>query len=156
MIKIRSANESDLEALLEFEQALIKHERPLDNTLKQTEPIYYYDLPALIASEDAKVLIAESNGEAVGCGFGKIEENKAKFKEKRHGYVGLIFVKEEARRRGIAEEIFEHLFKWFREKDVWETMLRVYPENTGAVKAYEKLGYKTGLIEMKMSLRNDT
>lgn len=153
MITIRTAAESDLERLLEFEQSLISYERPLDPTLKQAGKIYYYDLPDLIKSEDAKVLVAERLGSAIGCGFGKIEENKPKFVEKRLGYIGLIFVSEELRRRGIAEKIFEHLFEWFRERDVWEAMLRVYPENTGAVKAYEKFGFKTGLIEMKMSLK---
>jgi len=153
MIKIRSANESDLDDLLEFEQALIKHERPFDSTLKQTGKIYYYDLPELIASDDSLVLIADADGEAVGCGFGKLEENKPKFNEKRHGYIGLIYVDENYRRQGIAEKIFEHLFDWFRERDVWETMLRVYHDNDMAVKAYKKIGYKTGLIEMKMNLR---
>ncbi len=153
MIKIRTATQNDVETLLAFEQELIAHERPLDPSLKQTEKISYYDLPDLVSSVDSLVLIAENKGEPVGCGFGKTEENKPKFTEKRRGYIGLIFVKEEFRRQGIAEQVFERLFEWFRERDVWEAMLRVYQDNSGAVKAYEKIGFKTGLVEMKMTLR---
>ena len=150
---IRTATIDDLETLLEFEQALISYERPLDPTLKKDEKIYYYDLPALIESKESQVFVVELDGEIVGCGFGKIEENKPKFIEKHRGYIGLIYVDENYRRRGIAEKIFENLFEWFKERDVWEAMLRVYHDNDAAVKAYEKIGFSTGLIEMKMNFR---
>ena len=152
-MKIRVATDNDLRSLLRFEQRLIAHERPLDPSLKQDEKIYYYDLPNLISSEDSRVFVAEIAQDIVGCGFGKIEESKPKFKEEKHGYIGLIYVVENYRRQGIAEKILKSLFDWFKEQDVWEAMLRVYHDNDAAVKAYEKIGFKTGLIEMKMNLR---
>ncbi|NNE99017.1 MAG: GNAT family N-acetyltransferase [Pyrinomonadaceae bacterium] len=154
MINIRTAAGEDLPDLLNFEQELIAYERRLDPTMKKDGEINYYDLPELIASEKSRVLIAEANGIAVGCGFARIEENKPKFIERRHGYIGLVYVKEEFRRRGIAENILETLFDWLKERDVWEAMLKVYNDNDAAIKAYEKIGFRTGLIEMKMSLRN--
>ena len=42
-IKIRKASLLDLEQLLDFEQDLIKTERPFDPTVKP-DPVNYYDL----------------------------------------------------------------------------------------------------------------
>ena len=152
-MKIRFATLEDLPILLKFEQELIDHERPLEPALKPEGEIHYYDLAELIVSDGSKVFVAEVDGQIVGSGFGKIEENKPKYIEPRHGYIGFIFVKEAFRRQGIAETILETLIEWFKENDVFEARLRVYSGNDAAIKAYEKKGFSSGLIEMRKSLR---
>lgn len=154
-MKVRIATNNDLETLLEFEQKLIAHERPLDPTLKENEHITYYDLPALMASDDSEVFVAEVNGVIAGSGYGVIEENKSKYRESKYGYIGFIYVKDEFRRQGIADKVMESLFEWFKEKGVNEAMLRVYEGNVGAIRLYEKLGFQKGLIEMKTSLNDE-
>lgn len=57
-IKIRPATSADLETLYHFEQGVITAERPFDPTLKP-DPLHYYDLPAMIASPDVQLLVAE-------------------------------------------------------------------------------------------------
>ncbi len=155
-MKIRIATQNDLETLFDFEQQLIAHERPLDLSLIQGEKILYYDLPTLMEADDSEVFVAEIDGSIVGSGFGKIEENKPKFTEKRYGYIGFIFVRKEFRRQGIAEKIVSHLFDWFKERGLNEALLKVYDGNTGAIKAYEKIGFQSGLIEMKINLKDQT
>ena len=55
-IKIRTATLDDIDILLEFEQGVIKAERPFDVTLG-ADPITYYNLEELI------VISEESEGE---------------------------------------------------------------------------------------------
>ena len=66
-IKIRPANNNDLETLFEFEQGVIEAERPFDPTLK-SEHINYYDLHEMINSNYVELLVAEINGVIVGSG----------------------------------------------------------------------------------------
>lgn len=155
-MKIRIATIDDLDELLEFEQKLIAHERPHDLTIKQSGHITYYDLPEIIKSENSEVFVAEINGEMVGTGYGIIEDNKSKYIEPKHGYIGFIVVKDEYRRQGIADKILKHLFKYFKENGVYEAMLRVYDTNEGAFRLYEKLGFQKALVEMKINLRNNS
>jgi len=153
-MKIRIATKDDLETLLDLEQRLIAHERPLDPSLKQTEKINYYDLEQIIEANDSDVFVAEIEDSIVGSGFGRVDQNASKFTEAQSGYIGFIFVKKEFRRQGIAEKILASLFEWFKARDVTEVLLKVYDGNSGAIKAYEKLGFRSGLIEMKMNLQN--
>ena len=58
MYSIRKATLADLPLLLEFEQALIKVERPMDRTIKEGE-VSYYDIADFIQQADTEVLVAE-------------------------------------------------------------------------------------------------
>ena len=55
---IRKATLADLPLLLDFEQALIKVERPMDSTIKEGE-VSYYDIADFIQQTDTEVLVTE-------------------------------------------------------------------------------------------------
>lgn len=150
-IKIRQATIADLPALLEFEQGLILAERPFDPSLKPGD-INYYDLPDLMENENAKVVVAMQEEQILGCGYAIIRENKPYYKHRRYGYFGFMFVKPESRGLGINGLVMEDLKQWCISKGIRELQLRVYAENTSAIKAYEKTGFKSNMIEMKMEL----
>lgn len=65
---VRPADVSDLNLLLEFEQAVIEAERPFDETIRSGGDVHYYDLEGLISSPDAEVIVAELDSEIVGSG----------------------------------------------------------------------------------------
>ena len=70
-IKIRTATLDDIDILLEFEQGVIKAERPFDVTLG-ADPITYYNLEELIVSDDASLVVAEIEGEIISSGYALI------------------------------------------------------------------------------------
>ena len=61
MITIRKATIEDLPVLLEFEQGVLRAERPMDRTLKLNNT-YYYDIPNLIEDPLVELVIAEFKG----------------------------------------------------------------------------------------------
>ena len=61
MITIRKATIEDLPVLLEFEQGVLRAERPMDRTLKLNNT-YYYDIPNLIEDPLVELVIAEIKG----------------------------------------------------------------------------------------------
>jgi GNAT superfamily N-acetyltransferase len=152
-ITIRKAIHGDLETLLEFEQGIIKTERPFDNTLK-AGLIHYYDLEAMIDAEDVLLLVAERDGELAGSGYARIENVKNYLKHLQHAYLGFMYVKPAFRGKGVNQMIIEALKQWCRERNITEMRLEVYDENVGAVKAYEKAGFKRILTWMRLGLND--
>jgi GNAT superfamily N-acetyltransferase len=148
-IFIRSATTADLPTLLEFEQGIIKAERPYDPTLDD-DPISYYDLSELINSEDAEVLVAECNEKIVASGYAKIKKARHYLDHENYSYLGFMFTRPDFRRKGINRMLIDALREWSLTNGLKEIRLTVYDDNIGAIKAYEKTGFKKHLIEMRL------
>ncbi|NLR82221.1 GNAT family N-acetyltransferase [Chitinophaga eiseniae] len=151
MIHIRPATAADLPVLLEFEQGIVAAERPFDNTLKQGV-IHYYDLAALIAADNAEVLVAEYAGEIIGSGHVRIRDAKPYQVFPEYAYLGFMYVVPEHRGKGVNRMIIEGLGAWAVKQGIRELRLDVYADNAAAVRAYEKFGFRQNLIEMRLPL----
>jgi len=150
-IIVRKAIPADLPFLLEFEQGIIKAERPFDSTLKDGE-IHYYDIAEMIVADNVEVLVAELDNELIGSGYARVEHSKVYLKHPKHAYLGFMYVKPEYRGKGVNKMILDGLENWSREKGITELHLEVYDENIPAVKAYEKAGFSKLLVLMRMGL----
>ncbi|WP_109853546.1 GNAT family N-acetyltransferase [Aquimarina sp. AU58] len=150
---IRTAIIEDLPILLDFEQKIIEAERPMDPTLIQDKKISYYSVKDYILSDHTEVVVAEIEGEIVGSGYGQIRDRKNFFKQKQLGYIGFMYVKDQHRGKGVSQEIIKYLCDWFASKNLEEIRLTVYDQNPRAIRAYEKVGFKKHLIEMRVNLK---
>ncbi|MBC7936144.1 MAG: GNAT family N-acetyltransferase [Rhizobacter sp.] len=150
-ITTRPATLSDLDILLKFEQGIITTERPFDPTLK-TDPISYYNLEALIPSEDAEVIVAIINEEIVASGYALIKYAQPYVDHESYAYLGFMFVPEVYRGQGINKIIVDALKEWAYSRGLKEIRLEVYAENINAIKAYEKVGFKAHMLEMRFRL----
>ena len=63
-----------------------------------------------------------------------------------------MYVKPEFRGKGVIQNIIETLLQWSKNRGLEEARLEVYNDNVNAIKAYEKVGFKKHMIEMKMYL----
>lgn len=149
---VRKATLADLPILLVFEQELIKAERPMDPTIKD-ERISYYDISEFIKNKNSEIYVVELNGNIVASGYAKIKDDKHYLKHKKQGYLGFMFVSEVHRGKGFNKLIVAALLKWCKSRDVDEIRLDVYEHNPSAIKAYEKVGFKKHLINMRLNLK---
>ena len=147
---IRTAVSADLPILRGFEQGIIATERPFNDCLK-SEYICYYDIGALIDGESSSVMVAEEDGVIVGSGYARIKKSKAHLTHEFHAYLGFMYVAPTHRGRGINQLIIQALINWGKSQGMQDFYLEAYADNNSALKAYEKLGFKTTLIEMKLS-----
>ena len=148
MITIRTATPADLPTLLQFEQGVIAAERPYDPTLKEGT-INYYDLPAMIASTNVELLVAEADGRLVGSGYARLENARLYLDHAVYAYLGFMYVDPGYRGQGINNLILDALGKWALTRGVTELRLEVYPDNATAIRAYEKAGFSPILITMR-------
>jgi GNAT superfamily N-acetyltransferase len=150
-VTIRQATRQDLPALLRFEQGVIDAERAFDPTIKDGS-IHYYDLAAMLASDQVHFLVAESGGEPVGCGYARLEAAKDYLRHAVHAYLGLMYVDPRHRGQRVNAKIMAGLKAWSRSRHVTELRLEVYSANRVAIRAYEKAGFSEHMIEMRLGL----
>lgn len=148
-IQIRQARPDELPTLLQFEQNLIAAERPLDVTFI-SEEFHYYDLEKMIRSDEAEVLVAVLGDRLVASGHARILEGKPYNSFKRYAFLGFMYTEPDMRGRGINKMIIDALVEWARKKGLEEVRLQVYADNIPAVAAYEKVGFKKMLTEMRL------
>ncbi|WP_420602506.1 GNAT family N-acetyltransferase [Flagellimonas sp.] len=148
-IILRRATLEDLPILLDFEQELIKAERPFDVTLAE-DPISYYDIGKMIKDDEACVMVAESGGQLIASGYAIPKKARHYLDHEYYAYLGFMYTHPDFRGMGINAKIVEELKKWSHQKGYAEIRLTVYCDNIPAVKAYEKVGFKKHFIEMRL------
>ena len=152
MLNFREAKLNDLPQLLELEQCVIETERPYNTSIK-ADSANYYNLGNLISSNDSYLLVVEVENEIVGTGYAQIRDSKASLEHKQHSYLGFIYVATNLRRQGLSSKIIEELIAWSKSKGIYDFYLDVYVQNSSAVKAYEKVGFKPSLLTMKLNIK---
>lgn len=150
MLVFREASLKDVTKLQLLEQAVVEAERPFNSSIKY-EGAYYYDIPDLISSPDSHLLVAENNNDIVATGYVQIRQSKPSLKHETHGYLGFMYVIPEFRGRGINKIILDKLINWAKVKGITDFYLDVYSENQSAIRAYQKAGFSSSMLEMKMS-----
>lgn len=146
---VRRARKEDLPLLLEFEQGIIRDERPFDPTIAQ-DPIHYYKLDELIDHPEACVLLAEENEEVLASGMARKWQARAYLDHDAYGFLGFMFTRPEHRGRGLNRLITEELIVWCKKAGLNEIRLTVYAGNIAAIRAYEKAGLHGHILEMRL------
>lgn len=147
--RVRKAKLEDIEVLFAFEQGIIEFERPFDPTLAE-DPITYYDLKELIRSEDAEVVVVEYNSQIVASGYAKTKQALPYLNHKKYAYLGFMYTAVNFRGKGLNRLVIDSLRLWSASKGLTEIRLTVYDDNNTAIRAYEKVGFKKHLIEMRI------
>jgi RimJ/RimL family protein N-acetyltransferase len=148
-IVIRKAVDADLEVLLAMEQGVITAERPYDPTIKEN-PVHYYDLKDLMANPKALLLVALYKEKIVSCGYALEKAARSYLDHDTYAYLGFMFTVSDYRGHGINKLIIEGLKEWAYSQGLSEIRLTVYSDNHPAIRAYEKVGFKRHMIEMRI------
>jgi len=148
-IQIRRATLQDLPVLLNFEQGIVEAERPFDVTIRQGK-VSYYDLEKMVQDPNSCVVVAEADGKIVSSGYAIAKPARQYLDHEFYAYLGFMFTDEDYRGQGINALVVDALKKWSQEQGFKEIRLTVYNDNVGAIKAYEKVGFKKHIIEMRL------
>ncbi len=149
-ITIRDAEPQDVPVLLQFEQEIVIAERPFDPTLAD-DPISYYDIKRLITDPSSKIVVALAGARIIGSGFATILKAQEYLSHENYVNLHFMYTDPEFRGKGVNSLIIGRLKKWAQDKQIPEIRLTVYQDNLQAIKAYEKVGFKKHIIEMRLS-----
>lgn len=148
-ISVRNARLEDLPVLLQFEQGIIKAERPFDSTLDE-DPIRYYDLKDLVLSDTAAVVVAVCDSKIIGSGYAISKKAKPYLNHEYYAYLGFMYTDSNYRGLGVNAKIIDTLKEWSLSNGLTEIRLTVYEDNIPAIRAYEKVGFEKHMIEMRL------
>ncbi|SHH10554.1 GNAT family N-acetyltransferase [Flagellimonas flava] len=146
---VRDATMEDLPLLLDFEQELIKAERPFDVTIRE-DPVSYYDIKQMIGDVDAKVIVVESDGQLVSSGYALKKRARHYLDHEYFAYLGFMYTVPSFRGKGLNALIVGELKIWAQAMGLNEIRLTVYEDNQPAIRAYEKVGFKKHIVEMRV------
>ncbi|USD25741.1 GNAT family N-acetyltransferase [Flagellimonas marinaquae] len=149
-VNIRPATMHDLPLLLKFEQEIINAERPFDVTIRKGA-VSYYDIEAMIQDPQACIVVAEIEKKVVASGYAIPKKARHYLDHEYYAYLGFMYTDQQYRGKGINAMIVDELKKWSESAGFKEIRLTVYNDNLSAIKAYEKVGFKKHIIEMRLA-----
>ena len=156
-VKIREATLKDIEVLDNLQNKLGQYEKNFHPFIKKKGRIMYHtlkDLRELIKSKNALVLLAEINEKVIGSGFCRILKNTADWSVySKRAIIRQVFVEEKYRRRDIGKRIIDKLVDWLHKRKIYDIRVMVLSENSNALKAYHKYGFKEYVFEMNYPLK---
>lgn len=156
-LKIRKYTEEDF---YPFVDLVTKHR----NYIQKINKLGFYDTKkdsglflvkkhlADVKKSDGVIMLAEINGNLIGCGVGVLDERKdLDIVKQRYRAVGLIkniFVAAKYRNQGVATEIINQIELYFKKIGCASLRLEVLENNNNAKKLYKELGYENYLSWM--------
>lgn len=144
-MKIRKATKKDLEVILLFLEALLKHHKQfsdfpeLAKDFKANQRRYYRNL---FKNPKSAFFVAEENEKLVGLICGKHGKTTSIFKERDLGEVLDFYVEPAYRNKGIGKKLFMELKKWFKERKLTTMEVSFQVSNKKAQLLYKELGFK--------------
>jgi ribosomal protein S18 acetylase RimI-like enzyme len=152
-LTIRSATIGDLDAIVEMWWESSRYHEEL-------EPRFQYAPDAIdatrqfiskqIESEDSHHWVAQKDDDLVGYVEAMVVERAPIHLHRRIGYLGSIYVKSEARQKGIGTKLWKTAYDWLMTKEVAVINLMVASKNPRALDFWKKLNFREIMVRMEL------
>jgi ribosomal protein S18 acetylase RimI-like enzyme len=156
-IVVRSMTAADLDAVGVLAGRLVRLHHGFDPErylrLDHPERGYARYFRSELESEEAVLLVAEDHGKIVGYAYGRREPRSYNDLLDACGKLHDVYVDESARGRGAGEALVREIFKRLREKGAPRVLLLTAVQNQAAQRLFERLGFRTTMLEMTRELR---
>lgn len=154
---IRRATPGDLAAVGRLGAALLRAHFEFDTDRfmgagDDDESGYAWFLGTQLEAPDSLVLVADLDGVVVGYLYAGIEPRSWKELREEAGFVHDVLVEEDRRGAGLAQALIEEAVAWCRERGVPRVILWTAARNTHAHRLFERLGFRSTMIEMTREL----
>ena len=150
---VRPARPEEREALGELLAGLLAHhgEHPRYATAPDAGS------PAALLADylepgDGRVFVAERDGRLVGVISVALARRPAFFAETVRGHVEHLYVRPDARRRGLGRALVEEAFAWLRRGGASRVELEIDPDNLEGRRFWSALGFETAMQVLERPL----
>ena len=151
---IRLAEATEAERIGELWAEMVAYHALLDPlTFRPTvagAELYARSVLERLADDDARVLVAQADGELVGFVNGFIADITTEmFEPLRCGLLADIYVQADYRRRGLGRQMVERLMIWFRAKGARQFEWHVSASNHEALAFWKSFEGETTMLRMR-------
>ena len=154
LIKVRDATKDDLEDVANLWEKLAKHHADLSDDFAlawDSKRRWSKYLREKFAEISTKLIVAEEDDEIVGFMLCMLSPNIPIYKERKLGVISDAYVREERRKRGVTNKMFDVALKWFKKNKVKSVELRVAMMNPDAQAAWKSLGFAPFMIYERLN-----
>ncbi|MDR5693728.1 MAG: GNAT family N-acetyltransferase [Armatimonadota bacterium] len=154
-IEIRRATSFDIPQIVPLWKELAAYHATLDPAFAispEGGEAYVEYLHTLMRNREALVVVALDQRELVGYAVGRVSTLPRTFLVRRRGYIHDVFVRESYRLRGVGRQLIGELLQWFRGQGITLVELTVAIQNAQALAFWEKLGFTTYMVHMKLEV----
>ena len=102
------------------------------------------DLDRLLRARSAALIVAELEGQVVGCAHLQLYDTPRSpgMRARKRVHVERLVVDERARRRGVGRRLMDEAARWGAARGAAQLVLTVWSGNDAAARFYEALGYQ--------------
>jgi ribosomal protein S18 acetylase RimI-like enzyme len=156
-IKLRKVNKSDLGQIKnlakEYEGLMIKiAEKTIKGFGDWETPAMQKFFPKALYRKNKLFLAAVDKDRIVGFILARIIKHREGNKVYLEGKISEIFITSKYRGQGIAELMWQQVFKWFKQNKVEFLQLHVFAGNQTPIDIYKKWGFKPMGLIMKRKI----
>ena len=154
--RIRNATSQDVDLAVDFFNKLQKYHQELNPAMWTLNPdanetFRKHFLKELKSEAHFARLAFDSNDIVAGILLAEIQQNIPIVKPSQFGYITDLFVDQNYRRQGLAEQLLEDISKIFRAHNISEIRLQVDAKNLQGLSFYQKHDFE--IITHKMQLK---
>jgi GNAT superfamily N-acetyltransferase len=151
-MQIRKARLADIEQVTRLSLAMQRYHLAFDRRFtlanKAREGLARY-LKRRVRSRNRLFIVAEENNRIVGYALATLSSRPPIFRWKAFGFIEDVFVSEKYRNLGVAKQMLEATYSWFRKHGVREVVLTVHVKNKLGVVVWEKEGFETVFLRKR-------
>lgn len=153
-IRIRHANEEDLQQIVRLSEKLGRDESAMDSMVSPMPSEFQNPNWILknIKGENTVVFVAEVEGKVVGYSLGWVSQPWS-YKAKR-GYICDCFVEKSYRQRGVGKALIRAMLEWFKNKGVECVEADVYSRNAPSLALFKRLGFEEVSKRLRLTFNN--
>jgi ribosomal protein S18 acetylase RimI-like enzyme len=154
---LRPATRDDLPALGRLGARLMHLHHEFDRRrflepMPDAEQGYAWFLGTQLDEPEARVVVAEEDGQVVGYAYGAIEPRSWQMLLDEAGMIHDVMVDHAARGRGIGTSLVNDMLAWMRTRGVPRVVLHTADPNAEAQRLFQRLGFRPTMIEMTREL----
>ena len=149
-MKIRKATKKDFSGYLWLKREEEKHfTKLLGKRFSISDKEYKKEFLTIFKSKKNILLLAEEMGVIIGFLYGTLFKNL----HDSGGFIEVIYVSNDYRRKGVATTLMKEFTKTVKKKKLKKIQLSVNVKNINAFGFYKKIGYKLHHYDMKKEIK---
>lgn len=155
-MNVRTMVPADLDAVGRLAGKLVRLHHELDPKrfihLENPEPGYARWLGQELKNEAVVLIVAEIDAAVVGYVYAKKEGRNYNDLLDAHGKLHDVVVDESARAKGVGEALVREAMRRLAETGAPRVILSTAVQNAAAQRLFEKVGFRTTMLEMTVEL----
>jgi ribosomal protein S18 acetylase RimI-like enzyme len=159
-ILVRLCKPADLPAVANLAARLVREHHAMDPNrffiFGNIEEGYARYLGSEMRKKRSLVLIAADSSGILGYAYGRIEPRDWNALLESCGFVHDLYVDERARRRGVGTRLMDEMIKRLAAQGAPRVDLMTAALNTNAHRLFERLGFRTTMLEMTRECEETT